>query len=198
MNVKEKLNDWKSQAESLKLQMHLGKNDAKDAFEEKKKEMSKWLDEVGADIKGLQKEGQEDLKDLKSKVENLQLQLALKKADSLDQLKENQKKLNDGFNDVKYELNKSIENGKDSLKKWADSTEHKVDQYHSRFDLFKLQLSLGMMEGEEKMEEKRKEVVNKISEFKQQLEGLEDKADLKWDNFKNEIGSAWDHVKKAF
>ncbi|MEQ8910320.1 MAG: hypothetical protein RIC95_14065 [Vicingaceae bacterium] len=198
MDLKRKLNDWKSQAESLKLQMHLGKKEAEDAFEEKKKEMSDWLDEVSDDIKDLQKESQEDLRGLRSKVESLQLQLALKKADSLDQLKENQKTINNGFNDLKYELNKSIENGKDNLKKWADLTEHKVDQYHSRFDLFRLQLSLGMMEGEDKFEEKRKEVVSKISEFKQKLESLENKADLKWGNFKNEIGSAWDHVKKAF
>jgi gas vesicle protein len=198
MDVKEKLKEWKSQAESLKLQMHLGKKDAADAFEEKKEEMSKWLDEVGNDIKGLQKEGQEDLIDLRSKVENLQLQLALKKADSLDQLKTNQKKLNNSFNDVKYELNKNIESGKESLKKWADLTEHKIDQYHSRFDLFKLQLSLAMMEGEEEVEEKRKKVVSKISDYKQSLENLENETELKWSYFKKEIGAAWDHVKNAF
>jgi len=166
MEIKEKLNDWKAQAEVLKLQMHLGKKEAEIAFEEKKKEMSTWLDEVGDDIKDLQEDGQEELSDLKSKVENLKLQLALKKADSLDQLKDNQKKLNKGFEDVKYELTKNMENGKENLKKWADSTEHKVDQYHSKFDLFRLQLNLAMMDGEDKFEEKRKEVVGKISEFK--------------------------------
>jgi hypothetical protein len=198
MEIKEKLNGWKSQAESLKLQMHLGKKDAKDAFEEKKKEMSKWLDGVGSDIKDLQKESEEDFSILKSKVEILQLQLAIKKAETLSQLKENQKRLNDGFNEVKVELKKSVAGGKENLMIWADLTEDKIDQYQTRFDLFKLQLSLAMMDGEEMMEEKRKEVLGKISEYKKKLESLENQTELKWNDFKKEIGSAWEHVKKAF
>ncbi len=198
MNLKEKLNDWKSQAESLKLQMQLGKKEAEDAFEEKKKEMSDWLDDVSEDLNELKKDGEESLSDLKSKIENLKVQLALGKAESMDKLKENQKKLNDSFNEVKYELGKSIKDGKENVKTWADQTEHKIDQYHTRFDLFKLQLNLAKMEGEEKFDEKRKEVSHKISEFKKSLENLDNRTDEKWDHFKKEIGSAWGHVKNAF
>ncbi|MDB4061628.1 hypothetical protein N8371_01420 [Vicingaceae bacterium] len=53
--------------------------------------MSHWLDEVRDEIKDWQKSGQENLSKLKRKVEGLQVQLALKKADGLDQLKDNQK-----------------------------------------------------------------------------------------------------------
>ncbi|MFT6166529.1 MAG: gas vesicle protein [Vicingaceae bacterium] len=198
MDVKEKLNDWKSQAELFKQQLLLEKNEAEVAFEEKKEEMAEWLDDVRDDIKDWQKEGQEDLSKLKAKVEDLQVQLALKKADSLDQLKANQKKLNNGFRELKYELNKAMEDGKESLQKWAALTEDTIDQYHTRFDLFKVQLSFALEDGEEKLEEKQKELTQKIAEFKQKLEKLEDQGDLKWDNFKKEIGSAWEHVKKAF
>ncbi|MDC1451062.1 hypothetical protein N8371_01415 [Vicingaceae bacterium] len=55
-----------------------------------------------------------------------------------------------------------------------------------------------MADGEEKLEEKQKELKHKIVEYKQKLEELEDQGYLKWDNFKKEIGSAWDYVKKAF
>ena len=198
MNVKEKLNDWKSQAELFKLQLLLGKKEAEVAFEEKKKEMAEWLDDVRDEIKDWQKEGKEDLSKVKAKVEDLQVQLALKKADSLDQLKANQKKLNNGFHELKYELNKAMEGGKENLQKWATITEDTIDQYHTRFDLFKVQLSFALEDGEDKLEEKQKELTKKIAEYKQKLEELEDKGDLKWDNFKKEIGSAWEHVKKAF
>jgi len=198
MDIKETLNNWKAQAELFNLQLQLGKKEAEIAFEDKKQEMSHWLDEVQDDIKDWQKEGQEDLSKLKTKVEGLQVQLALKKADSLDQLKDNQKKLNNGFNELKYELNKSIEGGKGNLKKWADATEDTVDRYHTRFDLFKVQLSFALADGEEKLEEKQKELKHKIAEYKHKLEELEDQGDLKWDNFKKEIGSAWEHVKKSF
>ena len=89
----------------------MSKKEAEIDFEDKKQEMSHWLDEVGDDIKDWQKErkkeSQEDLSKLKTKVEGLQVPLALKKADSLDQLKDNQKKLNNNFHELKYELNKS-------------------------------------------------------------------------------------------
>jgi gas vesicle protein len=195
MDVKQKLKDWKIQAELLKMQMLLGKKETEIAFEEKKKETSQWLNGISEDIKSLQRAGQENLFSLKSKVEDLQMQLSLKEVDSLEQLKEHQKRLNNGLNEVKNELNNNIENGTESIKKWADVTEHKIDQYHSNFELFKLQLK---MDGEEKFEEKRSEVVNKISDYKKSLENLESQTDLKWGNFKKEIGSAWDDVKKAF
>ena len=99
---------------------------------------------------------------------------------------------------MKYELNKSIEDCKENLKKWADATEDTLDQYHTRFDLFKVQLSFALADGEEKLEEKQKELKRKIAEYKMKLEELEDRGDLKWDNFKKEISSAWEHVKKAF
>jgi len=51
MNVKETLNNWKAQAELFNLQLQLGKKEAEIAFEEKKQEMSHWLDEVRDDIK---------------------------------------------------------------------------------------------------------------------------------------------------
>jgi hypothetical protein len=198
MDVKQKLKDWKIQTELLKMQMLLGKKETEIAFEGKKKEMSQWLNEISEDIKSLQRGGQEDMFSLKSKVEDLQLQLMLKKAENLDQLKEHQRRLNNGLNEVKYELNNNIENGTKSIKKWADVTEHKIDQYHSNFDLFKLQLNLAKMDGEEQFNEKRNEVVNKISEYKKSLENLESQTDLGWGNFKKEIGSGWDDVKKAF
>ena len=69
---------------------------------------------------------------------------------------------------------------------------------HTRFDLFKVQLSFALANGEEKLEEKQKELKRKIAEYKMKLEELEDRGDLKWDNFKKEISSAWEHVKKAF
>lgn len=198
MDVKETLNNWKAQAELFNLQLQLGKKEAEIAFEDKKKEMAEWLDDVRDEIKDWQKEGKEDLSKVKAKVEDLQLQLALKKADSLDQLKANQKKLNNGFHELKYELNKAMEGGKENLQKWAALTEDTIDQYHTRFDLFKVQLSFALEDGEDKLEEKQKELTKKIAEYKQKLEELEDKGDLKWDNFKKEIGSAWEHVKKAF
>ena len=39
--------------------------------------------------------------------------------------------------------------------------------------------------------------MNKISEYKNSLENLESKIDLKWGNLKKEIGSTWDDIKKA-
>jgi gas vesicle protein len=116
MDVKQKLKDWKIQTELLKMQMLLGKKETEIAFEGKKKEMSQWLNEISEDIKSLQRGGQEDMFSLKSKVEDLQLQLMLKKAENLDQLKEHQRRLNNGLNEVKYELNNNIENGTKALR----------------------------------------------------------------------------------
>ncbi len=198
MNIEERLRSWKQKAEELRLQGHLGQKEASDAFEQRKKEMKRWLEERKSDLEELKGSSSEKVEDLKREMEELQVQLALGKAESRDALIEQQKRIETRSNELANKMHHMLDEAEDKSLNWARSSKEKLDQFRMEFDLFRLQFHLGVQEGSELWEENKKAFIEGLAKFKASVENLENKSEDKWDNFKSEISEAWDHFKKAF
>jgi len=92
--------------EELQVQTTLGKAELSDKFEEIKKETQHKISQMRADLNGVVKDKKESFDHLKTKLEHLEVQLALGKAETIEELKEQKKKLTVAIRDVKNILAK--------------------------------------------------------------------------------------------
>ena len=92
--------------EELQLQTALGKAELSDKLEEIKKDTKQNLNHYKAEVHSFVEDKKESLDHLKAKWEHLELQLALGKAETEDELKEQKKKLSSAIHDIKALLAK--------------------------------------------------------------------------------------------
>ncbi len=193
-----KLNDWKSLAENLNVLLHLEAAEMKDEFENQKKNLSSWLESLNDSLHNVKDLSEEKAQKLKSSVEMLRVQAALGKAETEDTLKEQQQKISDGIQQLQMNITDAYDSSKVKIGNFAWEAVDNLDDFHTRFDLFRLQLHLGKEEVKEEWEQKKKEISNQLQKINIKIaNGYEDRAD-NWDHFSDEITKAWRHIKNAF
>ncbi len=87
--------------EELQVQSALGKSELSDKLEEIKKETRNKIHTVKVDINSAVEIGKENYQDLKAKMENLEVQLALGKAEAMDEIEKQKKNLSKAIHEVK-------------------------------------------------------------------------------------------------
>lgn len=92
--------------EELQLQAALGKAELSDKMEELKKDAKDSIHKLKSEVNSFVEDNQEHIDKVKGKLEHLELQLALAKADTADELKEQKKKIEKAMRELKDFLNK--------------------------------------------------------------------------------------------
>lgn len=87
--------------EELQVQSALGKSELSDKLEEIKKETRNKIHTVKVDINSAVEVGKENYQDLKAKMEHLEVQLALGKAEAMDEIEKQKKNLSKAIQEVK-------------------------------------------------------------------------------------------------
>lgn len=90
--------------EEFQVQESLGEAELNDKWEEIKKDTLHKYAEIKAKIKGVIKEDKEEFTNIKSKLEHLEVQLALGKAETKDKIHEQKKEIKTALNDLKQVL----------------------------------------------------------------------------------------------
>ena len=84
--------------EELQVQAALGKSELSDKLEEFKKDSRNKIHSMKLDLNSSVKDGKGSLQDLKSKMEHLEVQLALGKAETMDEIEKQKKNLTSAIN----------------------------------------------------------------------------------------------------
>lgn len=92
--------------EELQLQSALGKAELSDKLEEIKKESREQYREIKQDVNATIEKGGEKWDQLKAKLEHLEVQMALGKAETKEVIEEQKKNLQKAFAEVKRYINK--------------------------------------------------------------------------------------------
>lgn len=87
--------------EELQVQSALGKSELSDKLEEIKKETRTKIHNIKLDINSAMEDGKENYQHLKAKMEHLEVQLALGKAEAIDEIDRQKKNLASAITDVK-------------------------------------------------------------------------------------------------
>jgi ElaB/YqjD/DUF883 family membrane-anchored ribosome-binding protein len=193
-----KLNEWKSLADDLNVLLHLEADVIKDEFENQKKQLKVWLESVNDWMSNVKDVSEEKKNKVKSSIEKLRAQVALGKANTEDALIEQQQNISHGIEQLKINITEAYESSKIKIGNFARDAADKLDDFHTRFDLFRLQLHLGKEEAKEDWDQKKKDISDQLHKIKIKIaNGYDDQAD-NWDHFSDELTEAWQHIKRAF
>lgn len=193
--VKKKLEEWKSDIESLQLTLHLGKADAADEFEKQKTNLSKWLAEAKIKLGDVK---DENAIKLKTKLEELELQAALGKADSEDALKEQQQKINRAIHELKHSVKESYGKTGDKGTEFSELVDQKLGHFHTQFDLFRLHFHLGKKDGQEIWEDKKKEIDKQLTDLNEKMDKMKESTLDTWEDVSENVSKAWNDFTSSF
>ena len=196
--IANKLDEWRAEAEHLRLQLHLGVKEAEEAFEEQKQSIKNWAETAKDKAEDFSDFGKDNYHNLKIKLDELVHKASVEKAETIEALKEQQESINLAILNLKKEFSAVYEDSKEEISEFLEHTESMLDQYHTRFDLLKLKLHLGKKEALDEWEEQKKNLNHKLNELNEKMDDLRDSSEEKLQHFSTEIKEAWKHLKKSF
>ncbi|SNR69416.1 hypothetical protein SAMN06265371_1095 [Lutibacter agarilyticus] len=173
--------------EEFQVKTALGKAEAKDKYEEVKKEFNSFIHDSEYKIK----EVKENIEDLKAKFDELHIQLVLGKAETIDAFKKQKKQLLITL----HEIEVKIKNNK-ALNRIYAVTLIEIEQFKIKLEIL-----------EKKYQNEKKETKSSFQRGKKEFNSFIDKITAKYskkkeesklEHFQKEINEAFSHFKKAF
>lgn len=179
--------------EALRVQAALGKAEARDAFEVAKKKFNDFIVEAKIMYGNAKNQAQEKSNELQTIFENLQLQLALGKAETRDIFEEQRKKITPILN----ELEELIKRNKTASEFYA-KLQMEVHKFKIKLEILKLRYELNKLDAKDEFESRKVEFSKKLDEIKKRIELKSSTSKDKWEVFREEIAEAYQHLQKAF
>ena len=189
------LNKWKQKVEALRVQLHLGSKEAADKFDDDKKEIVKW---VKHNRNELASKSSKVFTGLKTSLEELEVQAALAKAESKEEIKIQQDKLSKALGNVQKEVGDLRDETLAEAKEMTENMSRTLDDWQTKFDLLKLQVHLGAKDASDKWEKQKKELSDRLHDMDTSLEAAKKDGAENFEHFKSEMGEAWKHIKSGF
>ncbi len=195
-NFAEKIIDGLQKAqqeiEELTLQFALGKAEASDKFEEIKKEFSEKSNEWKRVFSHLKSVTEEKTIALRTKMEELQLQLALGKAEAKEAFEEQRKKIMNLIQEIEVEI-------KNNPELTIRLNEFKIDleKFKLKMEVLKLKFELKKFEMKDDFKSEMADTKHKIEKIFGKVEDKWDDAKKKYSSFGDEIDLTYKHLKNA-
>jgi len=179
--------------EELRVQVALGKAEAKDLYEENKKKFNNIIHEAKNDLNAFKNKTASEVLTLRVFLETLQVQLALGKAETKEAFEEQRKKISKALNELEG-LIKTNETTSEYYTKLLGE----VEKFKIKLEIIKLRYELKKLGAGEEFEERKADFLNKLKSFKTNIFAKTEKQKDKVMHFQDEIKEAYGHLKKAF
>jgi hypothetical protein len=193
-NVDSIVNQVKSKVEELELQLSLGKADAEDWLEEEKKKLGVSLGKAKNAVENAKNISNEKKEDILTKYQELQVQLALGKAETREAFEIQKSKIEGAMKNFQ----KVVQTVDDELSDIPGFLEHISSQLSSKLEAFEVQFELAKSLSEDILGEKKKELSKQLDELKKKLENRKNLADDRLEEFGRELSSGLNKIKNAF
>ena len=197
--MNEFLKKWNDELDDLEVDISLGEDEVIDTFEKHKSSMREYLTGLAGSID--EKVQDLDVKDkansVKAKLEELQVQLALGRAETRDAYEEQKKNLEQKMQEAKAEYENLKDQGGEKYQHLAGDFGHQVEKFKTRMDVFRLHFALGAADAKDELSEKKEELKGKLAEMKKKIEASKEGAEDKWEDFSDELSESFSHFKGA-
>lgn len=179
--------------EEFRVQAALGKAEARDAFEEAKKNLRHFMHDAEQRFGASQTTVTDIGTQLKAAIETLQVQLALGKAETRDAFEAQYKKIVHALHTLEHFLanNKFTADYQETLNR-------EIQKFRIKLEILKLRFELNKMAAHEEFEERKKDFSARLEDLSKSLHEKEKQAEKTWDHFKQDIAEAYGDMKKAF
>lgn len=177
-----------TEIEEFRVQVALGKSEAKDLFEEMKKKMKSFIHDTKHKYRSVK--DSETLK-LVNAIEMLEVQLALGLAETKDVFEKQKKEITTTLNKLEAELRAN-----DTMSELKANARLEIEKFKMKLELLSLQYKLKKLQVEYNLDKKKQEFADKLKNLQDKMISSEQKQ--QWKNFKKEMGEAYEHFKQAF
>jgi hypothetical protein len=160
--LKNWMNQWQQRFEEMRVQFSLGKMDAVDAFEQQKSHMREAILHLKSSMDKATDMSEEQLAKLREKIEELQIQLSLGKADGMDMFNEQKKKIELLMEELKKESKVAYNKGFEQAMQLYD---HQTSAFKTGLEIVQLQFALAKMDAKDEADNIRKEVSEKMNQM---------------------------------
>ena len=185
--------DLKSKAEKLKEKLNLSAEESRKEFDVQIDNMQQWMDDNDINSETFKHKSEEAKVELKTMFEELQLQIALAKADGEDSIKEHSRTINEKIHKIKVEIDK--DSRFKEFKKDASST---LAELSDTISILSTKFQYDIEDGKEAWEEKKKEINKEVDNWSDEFKELKDKSSQKIDGISEEASKLWGKIKKSF
>jgi hypothetical protein len=176
--------------EELSLQLSLGKAEAKDKFEEIKKEFSNMLNHwKTTDFYKNLATGKQELQTI---FEELQVQLDLGKAEAKEAFEEQKKKIFESINKLEAEAKNNP-----AYARYSMEIKEEIEKFRLKVEILALKFKLKKFEINDAFKREMKEANENISSLRIKADEKLNKAKVKLNDFSDEVEIAYKHLKKA-
>ncbi len=177
---------WKERLDTLRVKLELGKMDLRVEIEGLEEDLKGYFARLKAQLK-LYVKHHEKARLLVGRLEELELQLALGKADGEDQLYLEIRKLRDKMHAIKWDALDWLKEVKDeNVEELKELIEDEMEFYTAQLEMINVQLHLGKAEAKEKWDELRKVMTRKLHALRGRLES---EAEGKYEDLKKDMAA---------
>jgi len=177
-----------TELDELRVKISLGKMNGADLFEDMKKELRESFHEISGELKSESKEVAESVK---NNIEELQLQLALGKAEALDAYEEQKEKINKSINRIEHD----IRNTKNELTYDARlKIQNELEKFRLKMEVLQIRYELGRLDLKDNVESKKQKFKK---DFDQLLDTLKEETSEKAEEYGENLKNAYDALRKS-
>ncbi len=197
-SLDKKLDALEHQALALEAQLTQTKDQAMLRLEQRKQQLRDLLNQVQADVQKSKEIADQAKTEVQAKLEHLQVQLALGKADTRDTFEEQRTKILKALNEFESVAEQKLKVATfESGRVWEDLVD-RTSMLEAEFEALKGRLESEKAKQQGTLESKKQELLTNLVSFKDQLKAKRVAVEAKADVFETDLREGLDHIKAGF
>lgn len=197
-----KMDKWEASATAIKAQLQLSKEQAIEELEVRKKRLNETLEGLKSEIVKAKGIADEKKTEIQARFDELQVQLALGKAEARDAFEAQKKKIQRSIatleSTIDRELDAAGQSIDESLRKAANKFIVAAIGLEAQMEALEVQFEVKKPGAQAQFEQKKGQLVAQIDEYKRQLEEKKQMAKEKAATFEKELSDGISRIKQAF
>jgi len=193
-----KLDALEHQALALEAQLTQTKDQAMQRLEQRKQQLRDLLRQVQADVQKSKEMAEQSKTEVQGRLDHLQVQLALGKADARDTFEEQRTKILKALNEFESVADQKLKGaGFESGKIWEDLV-GRTSSLEAEFEALKGRFEHEKAKQQGVLESKKQELLTELVLFKDQLKAKRGVVQAKADVFETDMRQGLDQIKAGF
>jgi hypothetical protein len=197
-----KLDKWEASATAIEAQLHLSEEQAIEELEVRKKRLNETLEGFKSEIMKAKGLADEKKTEIQTRFDELQVQLALGKAEARDAFEAQKKKIQRSIAALESTIDRQLQaSGQamdESLRTAAREFIRAAIGVEVEMEFLAIQFEAKKAGARAQFEQKKGQLVAQINEYKRQLEEKKRMASDKAATFENELSNGMSQIKQAF
>ena len=197
-----KLDKWEASVTAIEAQLQLSEEQAIEELEVRKKRLNETLEGFKSEILKAKGLADEKKTEIQARFDELQVQLALGKAEARDVLEAHRKKIQHSVAileaTVDRELDTAGQSIHESLRKAAKEFIRAAIGVEIEMEFLAIQFDVKKQDAKDRFEDQKRALIEQIKRYKQQLEEKKQMARDKAATFENELSNGMSQIKQAF